>query len=134
MVNSLSPYNQTLFLLDAIIVLKVIIRSAVLALKLCLVTSTGIATNVLKSYNNRAQPTSLSLLLPPTPYHLNSCQLNLEINSIRQWNADGICPKLLELCDKIINSVSDIVATPESKLRKADKTPSIEGYSTIHKD
>ena len=51
-----------------------------------------------------------------------------------QWNADGICPKLLELCDKIINSVSDIVATPESKLRKADKTPSIEGYSTIHKD
>ena len=51
-----------------------------------------------------------------------------------QWNANGICPKLLELCDKIINSVSDIVATPESKLRKADKTPSIEGYSTIHKD
>ena len=51
-----------------------------------------------------------------------------------QWNANGICPKLLELCDKIINSVSDIVATPESKLRKADKTPSIEGYSTIRKD
>ena len=42
--------------------------------------------------------------------------------------------KLLELRDKLINSDIDIVAIQESKLQKADKTPSIVGYATIRKD
>ena len=42
--------------------------------------------------------------------------------------------KLLELCDKLINSDIHIVAIQESKLQKADKTPLIVGYATIRKD
>ena len=53
---------------------------------------------------------------------------------IYQWNADGICPKLKELRDLLISSDIDILAVQESKLRKADKTPFIEGYATIRKD
>ena len=53
---------------------------------------------------------------------------------IYQWNADGICPKLLELRDHLPNSNIDILAVQESKLRKTDKTSSIEGYATIRKD
>ena len=53
---------------------------------------------------------------------------------IYQWNADGIRPKLLELRDRLLNSDIDILAVQESKLRKTDKTPSIEGYATIRKD
>ena len=41
---------------------------------------------------------------------------------------------MLELCNKLINLNIDIVAIQESKLWKADKTPSIEGYATICKD
>ena len=63
------------------VVMKVIMRSAVLALKLHLVTSTGTATNVLKFCNIPVQPTSFSFLLPPTPFHLNRYQLNRGINS-----------------------------------------------------
>ena len=37
---------------------------------------------------------------------------------------------MLELGDKLINSDIDIVAIQESKLRKKDKTPSMEGYAT----
>ena len=51
-----------------------------------------------------------------------------------QQNADRICPKLLELRNRLINSDIDIVAIQGSKLCKADKTPLIEGYTTIHKD
>ena len=53
---------------------------------------------------------------------------------IYQWNADGIRPKLLELRDHLLNSDIDVLAVQESKLRKTDKTPSIEGYATIRKD
>ena len=53
---------------------------------------------------------------------------------IYQWNADGIRPKLLELHDHLLNSDIDILAVQESKLRKTNKTPSIEGYTTIRKD
>ena len=53
---------------------------------------------------------------------------------IYQWNADSIRPKLLELRDHLLNSDIDILAVQESKLRKTDKTPSIEGYTTIRKD
>ena len=53
---------------------------------------------------------------------------------IYQWNADRICPKLIELCDCLINSDINILAVQESKLWKADKTPFIEGYATIRKD
>ena len=53
---------------------------------------------------------------------------------IYQWNADGIRPKLLELRDRLLNSDIDILAVQESKLRKTNKTPSIEGYATIRKD
>ena len=53
---------------------------------------------------------------------------------IYQWNADGICPKLVELRDQLINSNIDILAVQDSKLQKEDKTPFIEGYATIRKD
>ena len=48
--------------------------------------------------------------------------------------ADGIRPKLFELRDRLLNSNIDILAAQESKLRKTDKTPSIEGYATIRKE
>ena len=41
---------------------------------------------------------------------------------IYQWNADGICPKFIELCDQLINSNIDILPVQESKLQKTDKT------------
>ena len=50
---------------------------------------------------------------------------------IYQWNADGICPHLVELCNQLINSDIDILAVQESKFRKTDKTPFIEGYATV---
>ena len=53
---------------------------------------------------------------------------------IYQWNADGICPKLLELGHRLLNSDIDVLAVQESKLWKTVKTPSIEGYATIRKD
>ena len=53
---------------------------------------------------------------------------------IYQWNTDGIRPKLMELRDLLINSDIHILAVQESKLRKTDKTPLIESYTTIHKD
>ena len=53
---------------------------------------------------------------------------------IYQWNADGICSKLLELRDRLLNSNINILAVQESKLWKTDKTASIKGYATIRKD
>ena len=53
---------------------------------------------------------------------------------ICQWNADGICPKLIELRNRLINSDICNLAVQESKLWKADKTPFIESYATIWKD
>ena len=53
---------------------------------------------------------------------------------IYQWNADGIRPKLLELCDCLLNSNIDVLVVQESKLWKTDKTRSIEDYATIKKD
>ena len=53
---------------------------------------------------------------------------------IYQWNSDGIRPKFIELRDHLLNSDIDVLAVQESKLRKTDKTPSIEGYATIRKD
>ena len=53
---------------------------------------------------------------------------------IYQWNADGICPKSIELRDRLLNSDINVLAVQKSKLRKTDKTPSIEGYATIRKD
>ena len=53
---------------------------------------------------------------------------------IYQWNADGIRPKFLELRDRLLNSDINVLAYQESKLQKTDKTPSIEGYTTIRKD
>ena len=53
---------------------------------------------------------------------------------VYQWNADGIRPKFLELRDQLINFDIDILSIQESKLRKAEKTPFIEGYPTVRKD
>ena len=53
---------------------------------------------------------------------------------IYQWNADGILRKFVELRDRLINLDIDILAVQELKLRKGDKTPSIEGYATVRKD
>ena len=41
---------------------------------------------------------------------------------IYQGNADGICPKFIELRDQLINSNIDILPVQESKLQKTDKT------------
>ena len=49
-------------------------------------------------------------------------------------NADGLRLKFSELRDLLINSDIDLLAVQESKLRKADKTPFIEGYVTARKD
>ena len=38
-----------------------------------------------------------------------------------QWNADGIHPKFVELCNQSINSDIDVLAVQESKLQKIDK-------------
>lgn len=54
--------------------------------------------------------------------------------TIIQWNADEIRPKLFELRNRFINTDIHVVAIQESKLHKADKTPSIEGYCTNRKD
>ena len=43
-------------------------------------------------------------------------------------------PKVLELRNLLINSVIDVLAVQELKLWKADKTPFIEGYTTVRKD
>ena len=53
---------------------------------------------------------------------------------IYQWNADGICPKLSELRDRLLKSDINVLAVQELKLRKTDKTPYIEGYATVRKD
>ena len=50
-----------------------------------------------------------------------------------QWNADGIRPKFIELCDRLLNSDIDVLAVQESNLQKTDKTPSIEDHATIKK-
>ena len=54
--------------------------------------------------------------------------------TILQWNADGIMTKFTELQDRLINSNIDICAVQESKLRKNNKTPIIEGFATLRKD
>ena len=75
--------------------------------------------------------------LPTSTNTIPSQQLSAQSKdklAIMQQNADGICPKLLELCNRLINSDINIVAIQGSKLCKADKTPLIEGYATIHKD
>ena len=53
--------------------------------------------------------------------------------NLHQWNADGIRPKFIELCDRLLNSDIDVLAVQESNLQKTDKTPSIEDHATIRK-
>ena len=53
---------------------------------------------------------------------------------IYQWNADGICPKFLELRNLLINSDIDILLFQELKLQKTDESSIIEGCATIRKD
>ena len=52
---------------------------------------------------------------------------------IYQWNAGCIHPGIVELRDLLINSDVDVLALQESKLQKTDKTPFIEGYTTVQK-
>ena len=47
-----------------------------------------------------------------------------------QWNADGIYLKFPELRDLLINFHIVFLAAKESKLRKADKTPFVEGCNS----
>ena len=68
-------------------------------------------------------------LLIQQPLNLN--QLPFEILPLQCWR---ICPKLLNLRDLLINSGIDVLAIQESKLRKVDKAPFIEGYATVRKD
>ena len=51
-----------------------------------------------------------------------------------QWNADGIKLKISELGERMKNLDMDIALIQESKLREKDKTPRIEGYSTVRAD
>ena len=53
---------------------------------------------------------------------------------IYQWNADGIPPKFVELCDRLINSDFNILAIHVSKLWETDKTSFIKDYATVRKD
>ena len=108
------------------------IRNAALDRKLQLVTTIG---NVKSAPTfNRTVRLNLqivcSLDLPSQPVPATS-RNKLKTN---QWNVDGIRPKFIELCDRLLNSDIDVLAVQESKLRKTDKTPPIEGYTTIRKD
>ena len=85
--------------------------------------------------NRTSEPTNHQLpgstySSPSQPVPTTSCNKL----KIYQWNADGIRPKFIELRDRLLNSDIDVLAFQESKLRKNDKTPSIEGYATIRKD
>ena len=74
--------------------------------------------------------------LPAFTNSIRSQQLSAQSRdklTIMQWNTNGIRTKLLELRDRLFNSDVDIVAIQESKLCKEDKTPLIEGYTTIRK-
>ena len=51
-----------------------------------------------------------------------------------QWNADVIKLKINELGERMKNLGVDIALIQESKLRVKDKTPRIEGYSTVRAD
>ena len=69
--------------------------------------------------------------------HLNLqivSSLDLLTHQLYQWNADGIRLKFTELRDRLINSDINVLAAEDSKPRKTDKTPFIEGYATIRKD
>ena len=90
---------------------------------------TNIQQNCTSESTNRVFPSPTnSLPSQPVP---STTRNKLKIY---QWNADGICPKLVELRHRLLNSDIDVLAVQESKLRKTDKTPSIEGYATIRKD
>ena len=90
---------------------------------------TNIQQNRTSQSTNRVLPGSTnSLHSQPVP---TTSRNKLKIY---QWNADGISPKLIELCDCLLNSHIDVLAVQKSKLWKTDKTPSIEGYATIRKD
>ena len=90
---------------------------------------TNIQQNCMSESTNRVLPgPTNSLPSQPVP---STTRNKLKIY---QWNADGICPKLVELRHRLLNSDIDVLAVQESKLRKTDKTPSIEGYVTIRKD
>ena len=115
------PYDQTLFLLGATIAIKATVRSAVLAPKLDLMISAGTATNVLRFYNNPAQSTSLSFLLPPTPFHLYSYQLNRGINS-QSYNG-----MLMEFAWNYLNCMTDwltqiLILLPPKSLKSVKQT------------
>ncbi len=57
-------------------------------------------------------------------------------NSLRilQWNADGISTKAAELSVRLKEDKYDIVLIQESKLRAHQRTPRMEGYSSIRQD
>ena len=53
---------------------------------------------------------------------------------IYEWNADGIQQKFIALFECLLNFDINVLAVEESKLRKTDKAPFIEGYTIIRKD
>ena len=57
-------------------------------------------------------------------------------NSLRilQWNADGIKPKLHELEMRMRELDIDVAIIQETKLKKADRSPTVPGYATIRCD
>ena len=93
----------------------------------------GKCTNIQQNHTSE----STNLLLPGSSNSLPSQPVPTTLQNklkIYQWNADGIRPKFIELCDRLLNSDNDVLAVQESKLQKTDKNPSIEGYATIRKD
>ena len=86
-------------------------------------------TNIQQNCTSQSTNCGPTNSLPSQPVPSTTCNKL----KIYQWNADGTRPKLLELRDHL-NSDIEILAVQESKLRKTNKTPSIEGYAKIRKD
>ena len=89
-----------------------------------------------KFQQNRLVASTNHQLLGPTNSSLSQPLPVAFRNKLKicQWNAGGISPMFLELRDLLINSDIDVLAVQESKLRKVDKTPFIEGCATVRID
>ena len=65
------------------------------------------------------------------PKHSTAAKCSLRI---LQWNADGIKPKLHELEMRMKELDIDVAIIQETKLKKADRSPTLPGYASIRCD
>ena len=80
-----------------------------------------------KSESTNRQLSGSTKLFPSQPVP-TTLQNKLKIY---EWNADGIQQKFIALFECLLNFDINVLAVQESKLRKTDKAPFIEGYTTI---